>query len=84
MPVTHAFNPSYLGSRDQEDLSLRPALASSSTDFISKITRAKWIGGMTHTGKCALCKNEDLSSNPNPTKKKEKEIKFLAKLTHVT
>jgi hypothetical protein len=34
--VAHACNPSYSGSRDQKDLSLKPAQANSSQDPISK------------------------------------------------
>jgi hypothetical protein len=34
--VVHAGNPSYSGSRDQEDHSLKPAWATSSQDSISK------------------------------------------------
>jgi hypothetical protein len=34
-PVTHTYNPSYSGDRDQEDLSLKPAQANSSGDPIS-------------------------------------------------
>jgi hypothetical protein len=34
MPVAHACNPSYLGGRDQEDRSLKPAWAHSSGDPI--------------------------------------------------
>jgi hypothetical protein len=37
---------------------------------ISKITRAKWPGGMTHVLMCLLSKHKDVSSNPSPTKKK--------------
>jgi hypothetical protein len=36
VPVAHACNPSYLGGRDQEDLSSKPAWANSSQDPISK------------------------------------------------
>jgi hypothetical protein len=34
--VAHAYNPSYSGSRDQEDRSSKPAWAKSSEDPISK------------------------------------------------
>jgi hypothetical protein len=39
----------------------------------SKITRAKWTGDVTQVVECPLCKLEALSSNPSPTKKKEKK-----------
>jgi hypothetical protein len=44
--VAHACNPSYLGDWDQEDQGLRPAWENSLRDAISKITRAKWTGGV--------------------------------------
>jgi hypothetical protein len=50
-PAVHACNPSYLGwgvgQRRAEIWTpwLRPALANSSRDPISKITKAKWTGG---------------------------------------
>jgi hypothetical protein len=40
-PVAHACNPSYLGGRDQEDHSLKPAWANSSQDPVSKIPTSK-------------------------------------------
>jgi hypothetical protein len=39
--VAHTYNSSYLGGRDQEDFSLRPAWANSFRNPISKITLAK-------------------------------------------
>jgi hypothetical protein len=36
---------------------------------IFKITTAKWTGGVAQV----LCKHKALSSNPGPTKNKEKE-----------
>jgi hypothetical protein len=45
-PVTYTCNPGYLGSWDWEDFSSRPAQADSSWDPISKITTAKWTGGV--------------------------------------
>jgi hypothetical protein len=38
---------------------------------ISKITRAKWTGGMAQAIEHLLCKCEALSSNPSLTKKKK-------------
>jgi Zn ribbon nucleic-acid-binding protein len=37
---------------------------------ISKITRAKWTGGVIQAVECLLCKHEALTSNPNSTEKK--------------
>jgi hypothetical protein len=48
------------------------AQANSSQDPISKITRAKWTGGVVQTIECQLCKLEALTSNPCPTKNKNK------------
>jgi hypothetical protein len=44
--VVHACNPSYLGGWHWENCGSRPAQANSSWDPISKITRAKWTGGV--------------------------------------
>jgi hypothetical protein len=42
--VAHVYNPSYSGSRDQEDHSSKPAWVNSSRDPISK----KRAGGVAH------------------------------------
>jgi hypothetical protein len=44
--VAHSYNPSYSGSRDQEDPCLKPAQANSSQDPISKTPITKRTGGM--------------------------------------
>jgi hypothetical protein len=41
---------------------------------ISRITRAKWTGGVVQTMEYLLCSCEALSSNPSPTKKKKKPL----------
>jgi hypothetical protein len=41
-------------------------------DPISKITKAKWTGGVTQAVESLLCKCKALSSNPILTKKKKK------------
>jgi hypothetical protein len=46
--------------------------ANSSQDPISKITNAKWTGGIARVVEHLLCKLETLSSNPNPSQKKKK------------
>jgi hypothetical protein len=45
--------------------------ANSSRDPISKITRIKWIVGMSQVVGHLLCKCETLSSNPSPKKTKK-------------
>jgi hypothetical protein len=52
---------------------LRPIQANSSRDPISKITRAKWTGGVAQAVECMLCKHETLNSSPSPTGKKRKK-----------
>jgi hypothetical protein len=69
--VAHACNPSYLGSWDLEDHSLRPTWANSSWYSTSKITRAKWTRGVAQRVERLLCKHGALSSNSNPTKIKQ-------------
>jgi hypothetical protein len=44
--VAHICNPSYSGSRDQEDCGSKPARANSSRDPISKIPNTKRAGGV--------------------------------------
>jgi hypothetical protein len=39
----------------------------------SKITTAKWTGGVAQVLEHVLCKSKALSLNPNPTKKKKKK-----------
>jgi hypothetical protein len=59
--VTHAYNPSYSGGRDQEGRGLKPARAKSSRDLSQK----------THhkTGLIEWLKVKALSSNPPSTEK---------------
>jgi starvation-inducible outer membrane lipoprotein len=42
-------------------------------DPISKITRAKWTGGVAQEVELLFCKCEALSSNPSPIKKEKKQ-----------
>jgi hypothetical protein len=67
---TSGCSPSYLGGLEWEDCGVRIAQANSLQDPISKITRAKWTGGMPQAVEHLLCKCEALSSNPNPTHRK--------------
>jgi hypothetical protein len=67
--VAHAYNPSYSGSRDQEDRSSNPALANSLRGPILKKTHHK-------KGLLEWFKVQAMSSNPSTTKKK-KEWKWV-------
>jgi hypothetical protein len=71
-PVAHACNPSYLGGWDQEDRSLSSAWVNRFGDPISKITWAKWTGGVTQEMECLLSKCKAVCSNPSFTSKKKK------------
>jgi hypothetical protein len=66
--VAHACNPSYLRGWNWEGHSSRLDLANSSQDPISKITRAKWAGGMAQVVEHLLCKCEAQSSNHSTAK----------------
>jgi hypothetical protein len=57
--MVYACNPNYLGRWDREDHGLRPVQA-----LISKITRAKWIGGMAQAVEHLLWECESVSSAP--------------------
>jgi hypothetical protein len=46
MPVTHAYNPTYSGGRDQEDWGLWPAWANSSVRLYLKKPLQKRTGGV--------------------------------------
>jgi hypothetical protein len=65
----HACNPIHLRGWDQENHTLRPAWADSLQVPISKITRAKWTGGVVQGIEHLLCKCETLSSNSLKKKK---------------
>jgi hypothetical protein len=47
--VAHAYNPSYLGGRDQEVHVLRPAQAKSPRDLIATNKKKKKLSMMAHT-----------------------------------
>jgi hypothetical protein len=49
--VAHACNPSYSGSRDQEDFGLNPAQANSSWDPITKKGWRPWVSTNPSTAK---------------------------------
>jgi hypothetical protein len=65
--VAHACNPSYLGGRDQEDHSSKPAWANSSQDPILKkhITKKGWWSGPEF--KPQYCKINNNNNNNNKT-----------------
>jgi hypothetical protein len=73
--VSHACNPSYSGSRDPEDHSLKPARANSSQDPISKTTHCKTgLGEWPKWKELLLSKYEALMQIPVLPKKKKKQI----------
>jgi hypothetical protein len=43
-------------------------------DAISKITRAKWAGGMAQVVECLLFELEALSLNPSPDNNKKRKL----------
>jgi hypothetical protein len=52
VPVAHAYNPSYLGDRDQEDRSSKPPQPNSLQDCIFKnpiIKKGWWSGSWCRT-----------------------------------
>jgi hypothetical protein len=71
--VTHACNPSYFGSRDQEDLDSKPAQANSSRNPISKNQSHKKRAGGVAQGIGPEFKPQ------NCKKKKKKEKKKTLK-----
>jgi hypothetical protein len=71
--VAHTSNPNYLGSRDQEDCSSKPARANSSRDPISKKKK------ITKKGMVAWLKVKALSSNPSTKKKTKLALPFQMK-----
>jgi hypothetical protein len=73
--VAHAYNPSYSGARDQEDLSSKPAQANSSRDSILKIL-------ITKIGLVEWLKLKTLSSNLSTEKKKKRSIKEVQHINH--
>jgi hypothetical protein len=68
--VAHTYNPSYLGGRDQEDYSLRPAQANSLQDLILKHPTQKRAGTVTQVIEFLPSKSEALSSNLSTDKRK--------------
>jgi hypothetical protein len=82
-PHAHTCNSSYLGGWNWDDHAWRPAWANSLWDPISKITRAKWTGGVAWAVEYLFCKLKALSSNTSPTKKKkELYINVYRSITH--
>jgi hypothetical protein len=65
VPVAQACNPNYLGNREGGDPRSKPAQANSSLDSISKITGAKWTGGVAQGVAHLICNHKALSANPS-------------------
>jgi hypothetical protein len=72
MPVAHTCNPSYSGSRNQEDHSSKPAWANSSA-------RAYLEKPFTKIGLVEWLKAKALSSNPSTTKIQNPNASVLVK-----
>jgi hypothetical protein len=68
--VAHVYNPSYLGSRDQEDFRSKPVPANSSRPYLENTQHKKTAGGMAQVAE--LSKHKALSSNPSIAGKKKK------------
>jgi hypothetical protein len=66
--VAHAYNPSYSGGRDQEDLGLKPTWANSSRDPTSKKS-------FTKIGLVECLKVKALNSSPSTAKTKQNKTK---------
>jgi hypothetical protein len=66
VPVAHACNPSYRGSRDQEDHGSKPVWANSPQDPISKKP-------ITKIGLVQWLKVKALNSSPSTTPKRNRE-----------
>jgi hypothetical protein len=67
-----------------KDHSSRPVLENSSQDPISKITRAKWTGGVAQVLEHLLCKCEALGPNHNhthPPTKRMVDKKFVKEIS---
>jgi hypothetical protein len=60
-----------------------PARANSSKVSISKIIRAKWVGGVAQALECLLCNCKVLSSNPSPTDPPPQNFKKQLSMGHV-
>jgi hypothetical protein len=59
IPVAHSYNPSCLGvamGLRWGGLRFEASLGKQFTRPISKITRAKWTGGVAQAAECLLCK----------------------------
>jgi hypothetical protein len=82
-PVAHGCNPSYLGGRDWKDGVSRPSQANTSLYPISKITRAKWTGGMAQVVEHLLCNLKGLSSNSSNLSLCQKNYTFVYAHIHL-
>jgi hypothetical protein len=69
--VTYACNPSYVGGWIRR-ITVQGQPGKIVQKYpLSKITRAKWTGGVAQAVEHLLCKPATLSSNPSPSKKKK-------------
>jgi hypothetical protein len=70
--MVQAYNPSYLGGRDQEDHGLNPAWANSSQDHVSKIPNTKRAGRLAQVVE-DMHRESTVNSNLSITKIKNKK-----------
>jgi hypothetical protein len=71
-PISHAYNPSYLGGRDQEDCGSKPAQANRSWDPMSKKKKKN-----TTKRSSGVAQDVGPESKPQYCKKKKKGIVWL-------
>jgi hypothetical protein len=68
-----ACNPSYLGGRDQEDHSSKPASGKEfARPYLEKTQHQTRDDGMAHVVECLPSKQEALSSSPNSAKRRRR------------
>jgi hypothetical protein len=78
VPAAHAYNPNLLGDWKQEDHSSRPAWQIAFEAPLSKITRAKWTGGMAQVIEHLFCKHKVPSLNLTNTPNKKVQVQLIS------
>jgi hypothetical protein len=73
VPVAHTYNPSYSGSRDQEDQGSKPTQANSLRDtclkkpFTKKVGLVEWLKVKALSSSPSTVKKKNKNKNKNPT-----------------